>query len=35
MIFETVIERISWQSKVHGVYMTESSMFMLDKAWVE
>jgi peptide/nickel transport system substrate-binding protein len=35
VIFETVIERIAWQGKVHGVYMTESSMFMLDKAWVE
>ena len=31
--FNTVIERIAWQNKVHGVTMTESSMFLLDKAW--
>jgi peptide/nickel transport system substrate-binding protein len=33
--FNTVIERIAWQGKVKGVTMTESSMFLLDKAWVE
>jgi peptide/nickel transport system substrate-binding protein len=35
VIFETVIERVAWQNKVRGVYMTENTMFFLDKAWVE
>ncbi len=35
VIFETVIERVAFQSKVQGVYMTENSMFFLDKAWVQ
>ncbi len=35
VIYETVIERVAWQSKVHGIYMTESTMAYLDKAWIE
>ena len=35
VVFETVIERVAWQNKVRGVYLTESTMFMLDKAWIE
>ena len=35
IIFETVIERIAFQNKVHGVSMNVSSMFFLDKAWLE
>ena len=35
IIFETVIERIAWQNKVHGIVMNESSMYYLDKAWIE
>jgi peptide/nickel transport system substrate-binding protein len=35
IIFETVIERVAWQNKVKGVYVSENTMFYLDKAWVE
>ena len=35
VIFETVIERVAFQNKVQGVYLTESSMFFLDKAWLQ
>jgi peptide/nickel transport system substrate-binding protein len=35
VVFNAVIERIAFQNKVHGVYANESSMFFLDKAWIE
>jgi ABC-type transport system substrate-binding protein len=35
VIFETVIERVAYQNKVHGVNVTENTMFFLDKAWIE
>ncbi len=35
VVFNAVIERIAYQNKVHGVYANESSMFYLDKAWIE
>ena len=35
VVFNAVIERIAYQNKVHGVYANESSMFFLDKAWIE
>ena len=35
IIFETVVERVAWQNKVHGVVMNESSMYFLDKVWIE
>jgi peptide/nickel transport system substrate-binding protein len=35
IIFETVVERVAWQNKVHGITMNESSMYFLDKAWIE
>ncbi len=35
IIYETVIERVAWQNKIHGVYMTESTMLYLDKTWIE
>ena len=35
IIFETVIERVAWQNKVKGIYVSENTMFYLDKAWVE
>jgi peptide/nickel transport system substrate-binding protein len=35
IIYNTTVERIAWQNKVHGVYLDESSMFYLDKAWIE
>jgi peptide/nickel transport system substrate-binding protein len=35
VIFETVIERVAYQNKVHGVAVTENTMFYLDKAWLE
>jgi peptide/nickel transport system substrate-binding protein len=33
--FEVVTERVAWQNKVHGVYLTTNTMFFLDKAWVQ
>jgi peptide/nickel transport system substrate-binding protein len=35
LVFNAVIERIAFQGKIKGVYMNESSMFFLDKAWIE
>jgi peptide/nickel transport system substrate-binding protein len=35
IVFETVVERVAWQNKVQGIVMNQSSMYYLDKAWVE
>ena len=35
VVYETQVERVAFQNKVHGIYLTENTMFFLDKAWIE
>lgn len=35
LAFNAVIERIAFQSSIKGITMNESSMFFLDKAWIQ